>query len=222
MKGHPLVRVLSRLTLRAMKQARYATDNAGHFGLAFPVYCHFTSPIRRYPDLIVHRQLGRLMDGEMTAGQAEADAIEQASIESSQRERQAMEAERSMLDLRKAEFMTGHLLEPEPGTIISVLRFGFFVELDAYPVEGLVRVDGLKPDQYVFDEARHSLTGRRTGVRYRLGDRVLVQTTNISLRRREIDFALLEKVDPQPPSGPSRKHRGRRSRGSASVMRRGS
>ncbi len=195
-EGHRLARVLSRLVLRSLKQAQYSTTNAGHFGLAFPTYCHFTSPIRRYPDLIVHRQLGHWFDGQAEAARAEAEAIEAASVASSQAERGAMEAERAMLDLRKAEFMLGHLLEPEPGTIVTVLSFGFFVELDAYPIEGLVRADTLSDDRYSFIEAERALKGMRTGKRFRLGDRVLVEATNVSLRGRKIDFAVLERLVP--------------------------
>jgi len=193
--SHPLARVLSRLVLRSLKQAHYSTFNHGHFGLAFPTYCHFTSPIRRYPDLIVHRQLGNVIDGNLEAARTEPDVVEAASVRSSQCERSAMEAERAMLDLRKAEFMCGHLLEPEPGTIVSVLSFGFFVELDAYPIEGLVRADSLKDDRYYFIEEEHALKGVRTRQRFRLGDRVLVEATDVSLRRREIDFTVLQRLD---------------------------
>jgi ribonuclease R len=194
LQGHPLARVLTRQVLRSLTQAQYRTANAGHFGLAFPIYCHFTSPIRRYPDLLVHRQLGRLFDREAEAARSEADAIEAASVQSSQRERGAMEAERAMLDLKKAEFMLDHLLEPEPGTIVSVTNFGFFVELDAYPIEGLVRLDDLGDDRYSFIEAERALKGLRKGQRFRLGDRVRVEATDINLRRRQINFALLERL----------------------------
>ena len=195
LQGHRLARVLSRQVLRSLKQAQYTTTNVGHFGLAFPIYCHFTSPIRRYPDLLVHRQLGRCFDGQTEAARADAEAIEAASVQSSQCEREAMEAERAMLDLRKAEFMLGHLHEPLPGTIVSVVSFGFFVELDAFPIEGLVRADDLAGDRYVLIEAERALKGVRTRQRFRLGDRVVVEATNVSLRRREIDFALLERLD---------------------------
>jgi len=192
LQEHRLARVLSRQVLRSLKQAQYSTTNVGHFGLAFPIYCHFTSPIRRYPDLLVHRQLGRLFDGRIDAARGAAEALEAASVQSSQCEREAMEAERAMLDLKKAEFMLHHLLEPLPGTIVSVVSFGFFVELDAFPVEGLVRADTLTGDRYYLIEAERALKGMRTKRRFRLGDRVLVEATNVSLRRREIDFALLE------------------------------
>ncbi len=195
-EGHRLARVLSRLVLRSLKQAQYSSVNAGHFGLAFPLYCHFTSPIRRYPDLLVHRQLSRVFDGQGEQARAAAAAIEAASIQSSQCEREAMEAERAMLDLKKAEFMLNHLLEPEAGTIVSVVSFGFFVELDAYPIEGLIRADDLPDDRYYFIEAEHALKGMRTRQRFRLGDRVVVEATNVSLRRREIDFTLVRRLDP--------------------------
>jgi ribonuclease R len=210
LQGHPLARVLSRLVLRSLKQAQYSTVNAGHFGLAFPTYCHFTSPIRRYPDLIVHRQLDRVFDGDIEAGRAAAEAIEAASVQSSQSEREAMEAERSMLDLKKAEFMLEHLLEPLPGTIVSVLSFGFFVELDAYPIEGLVRADALSDDRYYFIEEEHALKGMRTAKRFRLGDRVLVEATNVSLQRREIDLAVLQRLG--APAGTVRRNPTRRKR----------
>jgi ribonuclease R len=195
LQAHRLARVLSRQVLRSLKQAQYATANVGHFGLAFPIYCHFTSPIRRYPDLLVHRQLGRLFDGHIEEACAAAEVLEAASVHSSQCEREAMEAERAMLDLKKAEFMLNHLLEPQPGTIVSVVSFGVFVELDAFPVEGLVRVDDLTDDRYSFIEAERALKGLRSRRRFRLGDRVLVEATNVSLRRRQIDFALLQRLE---------------------------
>ncbi len=216
LEGHRLARVLSRQVLRSLTQAQYSTRNAGHFGLAFPIYCHFTSPIRRYPDLIVHRQLGRLFDGHLEIARADAEAIEGASVQSSQAEREAMEAERAMLDLKKAEFMLDHLLEPEPGTIVSVTSFGFFVELDAYPIEGLVRLQDLEDDRYVFLEEERALKGTRKGKRFRLGDRVEVEAIDVSLRRREIDFALLERLAPAVTEAggsrapaPKRRRRGR-------------
>ncbi len=206
LQGHRLSRVLSRQVLRSLTQAQYSTANAGHFGLAFTTYCHFTSPIRRYPDLLVHRQLGRLFDGQLETARAEAEGIEAASVRSSQAEREAMEAERAMLDLRKAEFMLAHLRESEPGSIVSVTPFGFFVELDAYPIEGLVRAEGLSDDRYYFVEEERALVGVGRGSRFRLGDRVLVEATNVSLRRRQIDFALL-KGESERPKG---KNRGRK------------
>jgi len=191
--GHPLSRVLSRQVLRALMQARYSTENAGHFGLAFSTYCHFTSPIRRYPDLLVHRQLGLVLDGQTARAATQGAALEVQSLSSSQREREAVAAERAMLDLKKAEFMLEHLLEPEPATIVGVAQFGFFVELEAYPVEGLVRAEDL-PMQTTFDEGTQMLVARRSGERFRLGDRLIVEATNVSLQRRQITFALVERL----------------------------
>ncbi|HVM96887.1 MAG TPA: ribonuclease R [Candidatus Acidoferrales bacterium] len=194
LEGHRLARVLSRQVLRSLKQAQYSTLNVGHFGLAFPIYCHFTSPIRRYPDLLVHRQLNRLFDGNAEQAREEAEALEAASVQSSQCEREAMQAERDMLDLKKCEFMLGHLLEPELGTIVSVANFGFFVELDAYPIEGLVRAEDLTDDRYYLIEEERALKGMRTNRRFRIGDRVRVEISNVDLRSRQIDLALLERL----------------------------
>jgi len=202
LEGHRLARVLSRQVLRSLTQAQYSTANVGHFGLAFPLYCHFTSPIRRYPDLLVHRQLGLVFDGQVELARAQHEMLEALSIQSSQAERQAMEAERAMLDLKKAEFMLDHLLEPEPATIVSVTAYGFYVELDAYPVEGLVRADALGDDRYRFIEAEQSLYGGRSRQRYRLGDRLVVEATNVSLERRQIDFAVLRRIADGPPETP--------------------
>ena len=200
LQAHPMARVLSRQVLRALRQARYSTVNVGHFGLAFPIYCHFTSPIRRYPDLLVHRQLGRLFETQNAAARAEGEALEAACLHSSQAERTAMEAERAMLDLKKCEFMLGHLLEPEPATVVSVTNAGLFVELDASPIEGLVRADDIPGDRWTFIEAERALKGMRTRQRYRLGDRLIVEATNVSLRRRQIDFAIVKRLSP-PATG---------------------
>lgn len=193
-EGHPLARVLSRQVLRALKQAQYSTVNVGHFGLAFPIYCHFTSPIRRYPDLLVHRQLGRILDGKLDEARAEAERMEELCIQSSQCERQAVEAERAMLDLKKCEFMLDHLLEPELGTIVSVTNFGCFVELDAYPIEGLLKPESFPDDRYFYVEEQQAWIGARRRQHFSIGDRLRVECTNVSLRRREIDFALVERL----------------------------
>ncbi len=192
LRGHPMEAVLSRRMLRSLTQARYSAINSGHFGLAFPIYCHFTSPIRRYPDLLVHRQLGRLFDGDVRPAAAEMEAIEAASAAASQCERNSMDAERAMLDLRRAEFMLQHLGEPHPGFVVGVASFGFFVELDAYPVEGLVRIQDVADDYYEFVEAESVLQGARTNRIIGLGDRVVVEAVDVSLQRRRIELALLE------------------------------
>jgi len=213
LQSHPLARVFTRLVLRSLKQARYTTDNCGHFGLAFSDYCHFTSPIRRYPDLLVHRQLGRLFDGKKDCARSAAKTLESASAQSSKCERNAMEAERTMLDLKKAEFMLDHLLEPQAGTVVSVVKFGLFVELDAYPVEGLIHIDQLPGERFLFEETTHTLISPRSRQRFRLGDRLVVEAMNVSLRQRQIDFALLKRIAPQallPDVDPEPRRRERR------------
>lgn len=191
LSAHRLSRVLSRQVLRALKLAEYSTTNRGHFGLAFPVYCHFTSPIRRYPDLLVHRQLGALLDGRIDEARALAEAMAGLATSCSERERAAVAAERAMLDLKKAEFMLDHLLEPQEATVVSVARAGAWAELDAWPIEGRIDVSRL-PEPFEYDARSRSLVGVRTGARFRLGDRLRVEATDVSLRRRQVGFALVE------------------------------
>ena len=188
---HRLSRVLARQVLRSLKQARYTTQNEGHFGLAFSSYCHFTSPIRRYPDLLVHRQIGRVLDGEIAAAQGCAEELERLCGENSDAERRSMGAERAMVDLKKAELMREHLLEEEPATIVGVEKFGVFVELDSRPVEGLIPLEDL-PGQFRFDERLKILTSIRGGKRFRLGDSLRVEAVEASLERRRIRFVLAE------------------------------
>jgi ribonuclease R len=216
LQGHPLARVLSRQVLRALRQARYSTDNAGHFGLAFPIYCHFTSPIRRYPDLLVHRQLGRLFDGDVETARREAEHLATASLRSSQGERAAIEAERAMLDLKKAEFMQDHLLEPKPAMVVSVTAAGLFVELDDAPIEGLVRAERLDDGPWVFIESERALKGLRSRQRFRLGDRVEVEAIDVSLLRGRVEFTVLRRLG----GGAERKAVDRKRRRTSDVGRR--
>lgn len=182
---HPLERVLSRLVLRSLAKARYSTRNAGHFGLAFDEYCHFTSPIRRYPDLLVHRQLVRVLEGDLAAARNEAEALEAASQHSSFLERQAMEAERAMLDLRKAEFMLGHLLEPMPAMIVGIAKFGAFVQVEPYPIEGLLLA---APEPRRSGRERQRLRQPKHRRTPQLGDRLTVEAVDASVRSRRVTF----------------------------------
>ena len=203
MAGHRLERVLTRQLLRSLTKAHYSTRNSGHFGLAFADYCHFTSPIRRYPDLLVHRQLRAHLASTPCAT---AEDLEPQCLHSSQAEREAMEAERDMVDLRKAELMAGHLHERDAATVVSVTDFGFYVELDRYPIEGLVRLEDLTDDRYRLNETERALEGARTRRRIRLGDRVEVECIEASTRSRKIDFHLLcflERAE-RPPRDRSR------------------
>ena len=193
-RGKPEERVLNRVLLRAMKQAIYQPENIGHFGLASTCYTHFTSPIRRYPDLIVHRILDRsLKANKLKPNEREGflTYLHEAGKHTSQRERIAMDAEREMVDLKKAQFMMDKMGEEFPGFITSLANFGFFVELDAYFIEGLVKLSSLIDDDYHYYEKEYVIKGNRHGRKFRLGDNVRVKVTRINAFRSEIDFELM-------------------------------
>ncbi|MFQ5852522.1 MAG: ribonuclease R [Candidatus Binatia bacterium] len=193
-RGKPEERVLNRVLLRSMKQACYAPKNIGHFGLASSCYTHFTSPIRRYPDLIVHRILGQTMEGKRLKPKEKDDLIrrlEEAGRHTSERERIAMDAEREMVDLKKAQFMMDKIGQEFAGFIIDLAPFGFFVELESYFVEGLVHVNSLTDDSYQYYEKEHLIKGRRHGRTFRLGDTVRIKVDRIKAFRSEIDFKLV-------------------------------
>jgi len=193
-RGKPEERVVNRVLLRSMKQAIYQPENIGHFGLASKCYTHFTSPIRRYPDLIVHRVLDRVMNDDKLKPNAREDLLrylQQAGEHTSGRERHAMEAEREMVDLKKAQFMQNRIGEEFTGFINSLANFGFFVELDDYFIEGLVKLSSLTDDDYDYYEKEYVIKGRRYGKKFRLGDNVRVRVARINAFRSEIDFELL-------------------------------
>jgi len=206
----PEARLVSMLALRSMMQAIYSPRNKGHFGLAAQCYTHFTSPIRRYPDLIVHRLLKRqlgLENGRVPAVPGGDLAL--AAAHCSERERAATEAEREMEDLYRVRLMASHLGQTYSGIISGVAAFGMFVELDEVFVEGLVPLASMD-DDYVFEEKEYTLRGRNRGQRFRLGDPVMVLVESVNLERRQINFRLLG-----PPSNPSRRSvRGHEARGS--------
>jgi len=194
-RGKPEERVLNRVLLRSMKQAVYQPENIGHFGLASVCYTHFTSPIRRYPDLIAHRMLDRALRGEKLKPNERADLLrylQEAGKHTSERERHAMDAEREMVDLKKAQFMMNKIGEEFTGFITSLANFGFFVELDAYFVEGLVKLSALTDDDYDYYEKEYVIKGRRHGRKFRLGDNVRVKVVRINAFRSEIDFELFQ------------------------------
>ena len=193
-RGKPEERVVNRVLLRSMKQAIYQPENIGHFGLASKCYTHFTSPIRRYPDLIVHRILHRVMNDEKLKPNAREDLLrylQQAGEHTSERERHAMDAEREMVDLKKAQFMQNRIGEEFTGFVNSLANFGFFVELDNYFIEGLVKLSSLIDDDYDYYEKEYVIKGRRYGKKFRLGDNVRVRVARINAFRSEIDFELL-------------------------------
>jgi ribonuclease R len=199
-RGKPEERVLNRVLLRSMKQAVYQPENIGHFGLASACYTHFTSPIRRYPDLIVHRMFDRALRGDKLKPNEREDLVrylQEAGKHTSERERHAMDAEREMVALKKAQFMMNKLGEEFTGFITTLANFGFFVELDDYFVEGLVKLSSLLDDDYDYYEKEYVIKGRRHGKRFRLGDNVRVKVMRINAFRSEIDFELIA-----TPAGP--------------------
>jgi len=191
-KGTPEETLINTVLLRTMKQARYSAENAGHFGLAAETYTHFTSPIRRYPDLIVHRILKADMKGklgdEAYTGKL-GDYLPEAATHCSLRERTAMEAERDVVAMLKIEFMKDKLGEVYEGIITGVTQFGFFVQLRELFVEGLVHVSTLTDDYYHYVEKLHCLRGERRKCVYRIGDTVRVRVDRVDAARKRIDFS---------------------------------
>jgi ribonuclease R len=186
--------VLSTMMLRSMKQARYDAESLGHFGLAAEFYTHFTSPIRRYPDLVIHRIIREVITGGGLSDQRLeqlAARMEDIARQSSERERVAVEAERETEALKKAEFMLDKIGEEFDGIISSVTSFGMFVELDN-TVEGLIRLSDLDDDFYHFDERHMILVGERTSNIYRIGDEVRVRVARVNVDERNIDFELVD------------------------------
>lgn len=220
--GKPMERALSFLLLRSLKQAVYDVENVGHFGLAAPEYLHFTSPIRRYPDLVVHRLLKNQLRAEgLPAGGVRyvepppRDELERQAVESSSHERRAMEAEREVVDMYRTFLMRDRVGEEYDGTVTGVTSFGIFVEIVDPFVEGLVRMERLGQDagdRFVFDERTVRLVGKQSGRSFALGDAVRVRIENVSVPRRKIDLALVahtESERPEPVREGTRKRRKR-------------
>lgn len=202
-KGKPEERVVNSALLRSMKQARYGPVNTGHFGLASREYTHFTSPIRRYPDLWVHRVLSAYVEGRLSP--ADRDRLQQLVQEvgdsSSVREREAMEAERDSVQMKEAEYMRDRLGEEYTAVISGVTNFGIFVELPNL-IEGLVRMEDLPRDYWVFDPVHYRLTGERTGRVFQLGQEVEVVVAAVDVTLRRIDFGLKETKAVSAPAAP--------------------
>ncbi|SDC70088.1 MULTISPECIES: ribonuclease R [unclassified Candidatus Frackibacter] len=193
-KGEAEERIINTVLLRSMKQAHYAVKNIGHFGLAAEYYSHFTSPIRRYPDLAIHRITKRVINqgvlGEEQSKRLEDD-LSKAANHASIRERKAADAEMESKDLKKVEYMQGKEGEVYEGIISGMMSFGFFVELPN-SVEGLVHVSNLTDDYYTYHEDKQSYIGERTGNIYRLGDEVKVEVYKVNLVERQVDLVLAE------------------------------
>ncbi len=239
--GKPEERILSYLMLRSLKQARYSADNEGHFALAAPAYTHFTSPIRRYPDLIVHRILKDVLrespdhietnisvgvgaaehsespspwskreasprskesaqrtspDRSPLGGPIPYDALQEIADESSQSERRADEAERELMEWKKSKFMEQHLGDEFGGLIVSVTKFGMFVELSDLFIEGLVPLATLAGDHFLYHENTRQIIGQRTRKTYSLGDPIRVFVDRIDAMQKRIQFGVVEETPP--------------------------
>ena len=224
-EGKPEERLINEVLLRCMKQARYAAENLGHFGLASRCYCHFTSPIRRYPDLVVHRILRAALavgfdsaqptqktvqptDRSLSGAEGKraekqlalaTERLAEIGEHTSKRERVAMEAEWDVVELKKVQFMQRHLGEEFDGFITGVTAFGFFVELEELFVEGLVHITTLDDDLYNFVEKQHSLIGRHTKRVFRIGDKTRVKVAAVIPATRRIEFVMVEHTVSAPP-----------------------
>jgi len=184
--------LINYLMLRSLREARYSSNNAGHFGLAADCYTHFTSPIRRYPDLAVHRIVRTLKQhGAKAVAGTYGEQLETVAEHCSLREREAMEAERESLQMKQLLFMSGKVGEVFEGRITGVHSYGLFVQIIENLAEGLVHVSSLEDDYYAFIEEQHSLIGENTGKVYRLGDKAQVQVVRVDLDRRRMDFVFV-------------------------------
>lgn len=186
--------VINEIAIRSMAKAIYSEKNIGHFGLGFKHYTHFTSPIRRYPDLVVHRLLAEYLTEPASKKVKESHArkIEEICVQSSVRERLAIEAERTSVKVMQVEFMKRHVGDEFRAIISGITKFGLFIEIMDLLVEGLVHIRDLEDDYYVFDEKNYTYIGRRTKKRYRLGDKVNVQVVRVSSIDRQIDFRIID------------------------------
>ncbi len=190
-KGKTEERVVSNLVLRTLKVARYESENDGHFGIASKYYCHFTSPIRRYPDLFIHRIISKYLENNYELSEKQKEKYEKQAEQyaktSSDREKIATKVERDSIDIKMAEYMKDRIGEEYEGMVSSVTSFGIFVELDN-TVEGLIRFENLGDEYFEYDEEHKQLTGEKTGITYKIGDRVKIKVINANKETRQIDF----------------------------------
>ena len=197
-KGKEEEKVVSNLILRSLKVAKYESENKGHFGIASKYYCHFTSPIRRYPDLFIHRIISKYLDNNYDVPEKWIEdymqKAEDRARESSEREKIATKVERESEDLKKAEYMEGKIGEEYEGIVSSVTQFGIFVELPN-TVEGLIRFDDLGDEYFIYDENRKRLIGERTNKTYQIGDKVKIRVKSASKMLRQIDFEVFSGAD---------------------------
>src|SRR5690606_23437233 len=186
-EGKPEQNVLQQLAVRSMAKAKYSTEQKGHFGLAFAHYSHFTSPIRRYPDMMVHRLLQHYLDNGASVNRA---SYELKCEHSSEREKRASDAERASIKYKQVEFMASAEDREYEGLISGVTEWGLYVEIVDTKVEGMIRMADMDDDFYDFDEKKYRIVGRKNGKIYRLGDRVRVRIKKTDIDRRLIDLVI--------------------------------
>ncbi len=203
-QDRPDAHMIQTILLRSMSQAVYSPDNKGHFGLAYEAYAHFTSPIRRYPDLLVHRAIKQILQHKKPSTN-EAELV-RAGEHCSMTERRADDATNEVSDWLKCEFMMDKVGQEYDGTIAGVTSFGIFVELEEIYVEGLVHISTLPDDYYQFDAIKHALMGERSGRKFQLGGKVKIRVARVDLDQRQIDFVLAETL----PDGSGTKGKGGR------------
>jgi ribonuclease R len=188
-KGKKEQNLVETISLKAMQKARYSTDNIGHYGLAFDYYTHFTSPIRRYPDMMVHRLLNRYLAGGRSVSKAK---YEELCDHSSAMEQLAASAERASIKYKQVEFMQDRMGQVFDAVISGVTEWGLYAEITENKCEGLIPMHDLSDDFYEFDERNYCLVGRRTHRRYSLGDPVQVEVARCDLDKKQLNFALVE------------------------------
>ena len=194
--GTPEEAMISRLALRSMKRARYTPENTGHFGLAARYYTHFTSPIRRYPDLQIHRIIKEDLRGRLNEGRIEhyEKILPEVAAQCSDRERTADEAEREVIKMKKAEYMQQHIGEEYEGVISGVTKWGIYVELPD-TVEGLLHVSDMRDDHYEFSEQNYEMVGTHTGRTYKLGQKIRVRVADADKLQRTVSFVTADDPD---------------------------